>query len=79
MSPKPTPQAASLDQAASPRFQHSSTGSEEGITALTDDGIGELNDMLYGARHSPDPQRASLKGLVVDHDIIARVKEKGLR
>ncbi|MGR3386883.1 MAG: hypothetical protein ACU0DB_07880 [Paracoccus sp. (in: a-proteobacteria)] len=55
------------------------TGNEEGLTALTDDGIGELKDMLQGARRSPDAWRAFLENFVADPDIIARVKENGPR
>ncbi|MEN8749664.1 hypothetical protein [Marivita sp.] len=55
------------------------TGNEDGFTALTDDGIGELKDMLQGARRSPDAWRAFLEDFVADPDIIARVKEKGPR
>ncbi len=55
------------------------TGNEDGLTALTDDGIGELKDMLQGPRRSPDAWRAFLKDFVADPDIIARVKENGPR
>ena len=55
------------------------TGSEEGITALTDDGIDELKDMLHDARRSPDAWRGFLEDFVADPDIIARVKENGPR
>jgi len=55
------------------------TGSEEGITALTDDGIDELKDMLHDARRSPDTWRAFLEDFVADPDIIARVKKNGPR
>ena len=55
------------------------TGSEEGITALTDDGIDELKDMLDDARRSPDAWRAFLEDFVADPDIIARVKKNGPR
>ena len=55
------------------------TGNEEGLTALTDDGIGELKNMLQGARRSPDAWRAFLEDFVADPEIIARVKENGPR
>ena len=55
------------------------TGSEEGITALTDDGIDELKDMLHNARCSPDTWRAFLEDFVDDPDVIARVKKNGPR
>ena len=53
------------------------TGADEGITALTDDGIDELRDMLADARRSTQHWHDFLKDLVSDPDIIARVKEKG--
>ena len=55
------------------------TGSEEGITALTDDGIDELKDMLHDARRSPDAWRGFLEDFVADPDVIARVKKNGPR
>lgn len=55
------------------------TGSEEAITALTDDGIDELKDMLDDGRRSPDAWHGFLEDVVADPDIVARVKEKGLR
>jgi transposase len=55
------------------------TGSDEGITALTDDGIDELKDMLHDARRSPDTWSAFLKDFVADLDVIARVKKNGPR
>jgi len=55
------------------------TGAEEAITALTDDGIGELRDMLADARRSTQHWHDFLEDFVADPDIIARVKEKGPR
>jgi len=55
------------------------TGAEEAITALTDDGIGELRDMLADARRSTQHWHDFLEDFVSDPDIIARVKEKGPR
>ena len=55
------------------------SGSEEAITALTDDGIDELKDMLDDARQSPDAWRGFLEDFIADPDITARVKEKGPR
>lgn len=55
------------------------TGNDEGITALTDDGIDELKDMLHDARRSPDMWSAFLKDFVADPDVIARVKKNGPR
>ncbi|MBU2486552.1 MAG: hypothetical protein KKG78_15820 [Alphaproteobacteria bacterium] len=52
------------------------TGSEEAVTALTDDGIDELKDMLDDARQSPDAWRGFLEDFIADPNIIARVKEK---
>jgi hypothetical protein len=48
------------------------TGPDETITALTDDGIEELTDMLADARRSPE-------AFVSDPDIIARVNQEGPR
>lgn len=55
------------------------TGSEDGITALTDDGIEELNDMLHDARRSPDTWLTFLEDFVANPDVIARVKKNGPR
>ena len=55
------------------------TGADEGLTALTDDGIGELRDMLADARRSPQHWHDFLNDFVSNTDIIARVKEKGPR
>jgi hypothetical protein len=55
------------------------TGNEEAITALTDDGIDELKDMLADARRSPDTWRDFLEDVVADPDIIARVKQRSSR
>lgn len=55
------------------------TGSDEAITALTDDGIDELKEMLHDARRSPDAWHGFLEDFVADPDIVARVKEKGPR
>ena len=52
------------------------TRSDEAITALTDDGIEELKDMLTDARRSPKAWRGFLDDFIADPDIIARVKEK---
>ncbi len=53
------------------------TGNEKAITALTDDGIDELKDMLDDARRSPDGWHGFLKDFVADPDIVTGVKEKG--
>lgn len=55
------------------------TGRDETITALTDDGLEELRDMLRDARRSPQHWSDFLKDFVDDPDIIARVKGKGPR
>ncbi len=52
---------------------------DEAITALTDDGISELRDMLADARRSQQHWHDFLKDFVSDPDIIARVKGKGPR
>lgn len=49
------------------------------ITALTDDGIEELRDMLTSARTSIEAWHSFLGGFVDDHNIIARVKNLRLR
>jgi hypothetical protein len=46
------------------------TGADEGITALTDDGIDELRDMLADARRSTQHWHDFLKDFVSDPDII---------
>ena len=55
------------------------TGTDEAITALTDDGIEELRDMLRDARRSPQHWSDFLKDFVDDPDILARVKKNGPR
>ena len=55
------------------------TGQDETITALTDDGIEELTNMLADARRSPQEWNRFLEDFVSDQDVIARVKEKGPR
>lgn len=55
------------------------TGDDESITALTDDGIEELKDMLRDARQSQKDWLSFLKYFVEDPDVIARVKENGPR
>ena len=49
------------------------TGPDETITALTDDGIEELTDMLADARRSPEDWNSFLNAFVSDPD------EKGPR
>ncbi|MEI4235462.1 hypothetical protein [Roseovarius sp. D22-M7] len=55
------------------------TGQNETITALTDDGIEELTNMLADARRSPQDWNRFLEDFVSDQQIIDRVKEKGPR
>lgn len=55
------------------------TGQDETITALTDDGIEELTNMLADARRSPQDWNRFLEDFVSDQEIIDRVKEKGPR
>ena len=54
-------------------------GTDEWITALTDDGINELKDMLADARRSQEDWIAFLNDFVADPDIIARVKRRSPR
>ncbi len=51
------------------------TGREETITALTDDGIEELKDMLIWARASETEWNNFLMDFVADPEIIERVRE----
>ncbi len=55
------------------------TSTEEAITALTVDGIGELKDMLTAARRSTKEWNDFLQDFVAEPDIIARVKDQSLR
>jgi hypothetical protein len=55
------------------------TGTDEAITALTDDGISEIKDMLADARRSTKDWHGFLKAFVSDPDDIARVKDQPLR
>ena len=52
---------------------------DEAITALTDDGIEELQDMLAAARRTTKDWHDFLRDFVADPDIIARVKDLPLR
>lgn len=52
------------------------TGTDESITALTDDGISEIKDMLAAARRSTKDWHDFLRDFVADPDIIARVKDQ---
>ena len=50
------------------------TGPDETITALTDDGIEELTDMLSAARITTETWHAFLDDFVDDEDLVARIK-----
>ncbi|RVI40068.1 hypothetical protein [Sinorhizobium meliloti] len=54
-------------------------GDDETITALTDDGIDELRQMLAGARRSPEAWNDFLDCFVDDEELTARVKAKSPR
>lgn len=54
-------------------------GLDEYITALTDDGIEELRDMLAAARVSNEAWHSFLQDFVDDPNIVARVKNIRLR
>lgn len=51
-------------------------GSDDYITALTDDGICELKDMIADARRSPERWNDFLQDFVDDSSIIERVKHQ---
>ena len=55
------------------------TGAEETITALTDDGIDELKDMLRDARVTTETWHAFLDDFVDDEDLVARIKAQSPR
>ncbi|MER8868011.1 hypothetical protein NKI19_30730 [Mesorhizobium sp. M0751] len=54
-------------------------GTDEAITALTDDGVDELRQMLAHARRSTNDWNDFLEDFVSDPDIIARIKAKSPR
>lgn len=54
-------------------------GHEDYITALTDDGIEELRDMLASVRVSIEEWHSFLDDFVAEPDINARVKNQPLR
>jgi hypothetical protein len=54
-------------------------GPDDYITALTDDGVHELRDMLASARVSVEEWYSFLDDFVDEPDIIARVKDQPLR
>ncbi|TCL91854.1 hypothetical protein C8J38_105157 [Rhizobium sp. PP-WC-2G-219] len=55
------------------------TGDDESFTALTDDGMEELEQMLSHARRSPDEWNDFLDSFVEDKQLVARIKAKSPR
>ncbi|MUZ76270.1 hypothetical protein GOZ90_27010 [Agrobacterium vitis] len=55
------------------------TGDDESITALTDDGMDELERMLKDARRSPQEWNDFLDSFVDDEELVARIKAKPTR
>ena len=55
------------------------TGRDETITALTEDGIDELKDMLSHARINPETWNDFLDDFVHDAELVARIKAKSPR
>lgn len=55
------------------------TGPDDTVTALTDDGIDELKDMLRDARITTETWHAFLDDLVDDTELVARIKAQSLR
>lgn len=55
------------------------TGPDDTITALTDDGVDELKDMLRDARITPETWHAFLNDFVDDAELVARIKAKSPR
>lgn len=54
-------------------------GADGALTALTDEGIDELSDMLAAAWQSVEHWRNFLDDSASDSDVIARVKDQSLR
>jgi len=54
-------------------------GENESVTALTDDGMEELEQMLSYARRSTDEWNDFLDSFVDDEELIARLKAKSPR
>ena len=55
------------------------TGPDDTITALTDDGIDELKDMLTDAGITPETWHAFLDDFVDDAELVARIKARSPR
>jgi len=54
-------------------------GADETVTALTDDGIDELKDMIRDARITTQTWQEFLENFVDDADLVARIKAKSPR
>ncbi|PRY84348.1 hypothetical protein [Donghicola tyrosinivorans] len=54
-------------------------GTDDSITALTDDGIDELKDMLRDARSTPETWHDFLDDFVDDAELVARIKAQSPR
>lgn len=54
-------------------------GAHETVTALTDDGIAELKDMIRDARITTETWHEFLEGFVDDAELVARIKAKSPR
>lgn len=55
------------------------TGQEQSLTALTDDGIQELGDMIREARLTTQTWNGFLDNIVDDPDLVAHIKAKSPR
>lgn len=54
-------------------------GADEAVTALTDDGIAELKDMIRAARITTKTWHEFLEDFVDDAELVARIKAKSPR
>lgn len=54
-------------------------GADETVTALTDDGIAELTDMIRDARTNTKTWHKFLEDFVDDAELVARIKAKSSR
>jgi hypothetical protein len=54
-------------------------GADETVTALTDDGIEELKDMIHDARITTQTWQEFLEHFVDEADLVARIKAKSPR
>jgi len=55
------------------------TGPDEALTALTDDGMDELRQMLADARRTADTWSDFLHAFIDDEELIPRIKAKSPR